>query len=75
MEFREAMDLLGITAVEAAEALGVSPALVRQARLDPESSGHRNPPQGWEHVFSRLAKEMCPDLKRVAELGGEKPGQ
>ena len=71
MEFREAMDLLGLTAVEAAKELEVSPASVRQARLDSEASGYRSPPPGWEGVFARLARERCPDLKRVAELDAE----
>ena len=71
MDFREAMDLLGLTGVEAAEELGVSPAAVRQARLDTDASGYRNPPAGWEKVFARLARERCPELKRLAELDQE----
>ncbi len=68
MNFREAMDLLGMTAVEVAAELEASPASVRQARLDPDASGYRTPPPGWEKVFARLARERCPDLKRLAEL-------
>jgi len=65
----------GVTVAEIAEALGAQHATARAYRLDPDATGYRNPPHGWEEVFSRLAKERCPDLKRVAELGGGVVGE
>lgn len=38
-----------------AEALGVSVALIRQARLTSSAEAHRSPPPGWESAVSRLA--------------------
>lgn len=68
MNFREAMDAVGVTAVELGRELGVPAQSIRQARLDPEAPGHRRPPKGWEAVLARLAREKCGDLKRVAGL-------
>ena len=68
MDFKEAMDAVGVTAVELGEELGSPAQSIRQARLDPDNANYRPPPQGWEKVLARLARERCPDLKRLAEL-------
>lgn len=65
MTFKEATDLLGVSTVELAERLGVSVALVRQARLGPESGGHRQPPAGWEAVVLEVARERQGELARL----------
>lgn len=52
--FKEATDLLCMTAPQLAEFFGVSAQTIRQARLDPESPGYRTPPDGW---VDRLAAE------------------
>lgn len=70
------MDAVGISAGDLADELGVPKQSVYQYRLDPDNPGHRKPPDGWEKVLARLARERCPDLKRVAELdvGGDGNG-
>ncbi len=40
-----------------AEALGVSPHSIRQARLQEGAPGYRKPPEGWQTVLARLARE------------------
>ena len=57
MDFKKATEELmaGMTRGQIAEALGVSEATVRQARLDESANAHRNPPEGWEAKVSRLA--------------------
>jgi hypothetical protein len=73
LDFKNASDLLGLTAVELAHELetslevSVSPAWVRQARLDPEAGGYRAPPPGWEAVVARLARGRRGDLDKMAE--------
>jgi hypothetical protein len=74
MEFSEASDALTQrcpTLADIAKEAGVSAGLVRQARLDPESSSYRKPPDGWEAAIAKLARERAAELVRLAEeLGG-----
>jgi hypothetical protein len=69
MDFRTAANVLGkqITTADMAEALGVSPHSVRQARLQHGAPGFRNPPEGWPEVFARLARERCIELQAFVE--------
>jgi hypothetical protein len=69
MDFRTAANVLGqqITTADMAEALGVSPHSVRQARLQDGAPGFRKPPEGWPQVFIRLAKERCSELQTFIE--------
>jgi hypothetical protein len=74
MEFREAIDRLGerVTHEEAARALGVSVASVRQYRLSPEANAHRSAPSGWAEVLARLARRRSQELSQLAdELEGK----
>jgi len=68
MDFKKATDelLAGISHEELAEALGVSVATVRQARLTESAKAHRSPPEGWERVVHRMAKERARRLERLA---------
>jgi len=59
--------MAAMTRGEIAEALGVSEATVRQARLDDAAKAHRSPPQGWESRVARLAKQRAEQLRRLAE--------
>jgi hypothetical protein len=69
MDFRTAANVLGqqITTADMAEALGVSPHSVRQARLQDGAPGFRKPPDGWQQVFVRLAKVRCSELMAFIE--------
>jgi GMP synthase-like glutamine amidotransferase len=68
INFRAATDelLACISHQELAEALGVSVASVRQARLGPGAAAHRNPPEGWERAVARLAQDRAARLVRLA---------
>jgi hypothetical protein len=68
MDFRTAANLLGeqITTAEIAEALGVSPHSIRQARLVEGAPGFRRPPAGWQEALARLAEQRGTELKALA---------
>ena len=72
MDFKKATEELmaGMTRGEIAEALGVSEASVRQARLDDTANAHRTPPVGWEAKVAKLAKQKAERLQRLAERLG-----
>lgn len=69
MDFKEATDGLfdRIDHAELAEALGVSVALIRQARLNPKARAFRSPPAGWEAAALRVAKRRLTSYQRLVE--------
>ena len=69
MNFRAATDALfsRIDHATLARALGVSVALIRQARLKPEASASRSPPTGWENAAIQLAESRARHFSRLAE--------
>jgi transposase len=69
MDFKKATEELmaGMTREQIAEALGVSEATVRQARLETTAKAHRNPPGGWEPKLAREARKRAASLARLAE--------
>ena len=69
MDFKKATDELTaqVSHEELARALGVSIPTVRQARLAGDAKAHRNPPEGWEAVVARLAKQRAEHFRRLAE--------
>lgn len=72
MNFRDAMDILRLTANEASAELkkaGIyaAPQTIRHFRLDPAKDGHRTPPRGWEAVFGRLARRKAEELLMAAD--------
>ena len=69
MDFREATDGLfsRVDHEELAKALGVPVATVRQARLKPDASAHRSPPNDWRHVVLRLAEERVWHYRKLIE--------
>ncbi len=70
MTFREATDRLaerGVGLAAVADALGVSYATVKQARLDASSPSYRKPPEGWEPVLAALARKRGGELLKLAE--------
>lgn len=68
MDFKEATDELfsRIDHEALADALGVSVASVRQARLRQEAKAHREAPQGWETAVLRLAEKQAAHFQRLA---------
>jgi hypothetical protein len=67
VEFREALDALGLTAPEAAAAFGLQPQTIRLMRMDPSAAGYRRPPEGWEKVLAKLARQRGGELAQLAE--------
>lgn len=69
MDFKEATDGLfdRIDHAELAQALGVSVASIRQARLDSKAKAFRAPPGGWERAAIRLAEARLMHYRRLIE--------
>jgi hypothetical protein len=69
MNFKEATDSLfeGISHSDLAEALGVSVASIRQARLDPSAKAHRAPPKDWQYAVIRLAERQMMQCRTLID--------
>lgn len=69
MTFKEATDGLfeRISHEELADALGVSVASVRQARLPETAKAHRQPPPGWEDKIIRLSERRIMHYRQLIE--------
>jgi hypothetical protein len=69
MNFKEATDGLceGVSHADLAQALGVSVASVRQARLAPLAKAHREPPRGWRYVVISLAEQRIMHYRRLID--------
>jgi hypothetical protein len=69
MDFREATDQLfdQVNHAELAEALGVSVATIRQARLSDEARGRRAPPREWEDAVLTLAERRLRHYRKLIE--------
>jgi len=69
MDFKEATDGLfdRISHEELADALGVSVASVRQARLNRNANAYREPPPGWERAILRLLEQRINRYRKLAE--------
>jgi len=67
MDFKEATDELfaRIDHEDLAEALGVSVASIRQARLRLDAKAHRPPPRDWEVAVIQLAKKQALHFERL----------
>jgi hypothetical protein len=70
MDFKTATDRLTdrITADDIAEAFDVARNTIARARLDRSNPGYRPPPENWQPVLSRMAREWS---RRFAELADE----
>jgi hypothetical protein len=68
MNFKTATDGLfdRIDHAELADALGVSVATIRQARLSPDANAFRQPPERWQAAVIRLAEQRAAHYKRLA---------
>ena len=67
MDFKTATDILGLPAAQIAEAFGLQPQTIRQMRLSPDAASYRSPPEGWQKVLARLARERGGELKALAD--------
>jgi hypothetical protein len=69
MDFKKATDELfdRVDHAELAQALGVSIATIRQARLNAEASAHRSAPSAWRDAVIRLAEERVGHYTRLIE--------
>ena len=69
MDFKTATDRLTgrITADDIAEAYGVARNTIARARLDRSNAGYRPPPENWQPVLARLARERSIVLAKLAE--------
>jgi hypothetical protein len=70
VDFKTATDRLSaskITADDIAEAFGVVRNTIARARLDPSSPAYRSPPENWQPVLARLARERALELLSVAD--------
>lgn len=69
MTFKKATDRLfsRIDHKDLANALGVSVASIRQARLIPDAKAHRSPPPDWESALLRLAEERVRHFRKLVE--------
>jgi hypothetical protein len=69
MDFRRATDDLFVKVAhdDLANALGVSVATIRQARLEEKAIAHRAPPKGWEPIVAKLAEQKAAHFRQLAE--------
>ena len=69
MNFKKITDDLFATVshYDLAEAVGVSVATIRQARLDDDAKAHRSPPPGWEKAALKLAEARARHFERLVE--------
>ena len=69
MNFKKATDELfdSVSHAELAEALGVSVASIRQARLSTEAKAFRAAPALWEKAVIRVADKRAEQYKRLAD--------
>lgn len=69
MDFKEATDALfeRTDHTELADALGISVASIRQARLDASARAHRAPPRGWESAVIQLAEQRMQHYRRLID--------
>lgn len=69
MDFKKATDILfdRVGHAELADALGVSVASIRQARLGDTARAHRGPPSHWREAAIRLAERRIMQYRHLIE--------
>lgn len=74
MDFKTATDRLTdrITADDIARAFGLARNTIARARLERSNPGYRPPPEHWEPVLARLAREWS---RAFAEFADELEGK
>lgn len=70
MNFKKATDALFATARhdELAKELGVSVALIRQARLNPKAKAYREAPAGWQRAVIKVTESRVMDYLNLIEI-------
>ena len=69
MDFVAATDRLTDCPLHAdvAREAGVSVQAIRQARLDPDATSFRRPPEGWQATVASLARARAAELLALAK--------
>lgn len=69
MDFKTATDRLtaAVTAAAIAAAFGVARETIARARLDRKLRSHRPPPENWQPILARLAREREEHFRQLAE--------
>ncbi len=70
MDFKEATDRitgLRVTLDDVASSMARESSSIAKARLDPDSTGYRSPPPGWEAAIAKLARARAAELVELAE--------
>jgi hypothetical protein len=69
MNFKEATDGLfeRLSHEDLAQALGISVASIRQARLDPKAKAYREPPKDWQGALIQLAEKRVWHYRKLIE--------
>lgn len=67
MDFKTATDILGLPAAHLAEEFGLQPQTIRQMRMSPDAASYRSPPEGWQRVLARLARDRGRELQALAD--------
>ena len=77
MDFRSATDALfeRVDHETLAQALGVSVASIRQARLRDAAKGRRAPPREWPYAVIRLAEQQIMRNRQLIEQVRKEVGQ
>lgn len=52
---------------DVADAMGVSEATARRAKLDPDSPAYRTPPSSWREAVIQLAETRIARLRQLIE--------
>jgi hypothetical protein len=77
MNFKEATDTItnSLGHSDLADALGVSVASIRQARLKPSAKAYRAPPKNWPLVIIRLAEQQIMRTRELIEATRKELGR
>ena len=67
MQFKDALDNIGLSASEAGELFGLTGQTVRQMRMDPDAAGYRSPPDGWVKILAAYARTRGKEMGKIAE--------
>lgn len=67
MEFKEAVDRIGLPVSDVAAEFGVKPQSLRQMMLSSDKASYRRPHAGWELVLAEVARKRARELLTIAD--------